>query len=140
MKGPLAASPWRIFTAIAGLAMAAGALVTLFLFDPATHGLYPVCLLHQTTGLLCPGCGTLRALHQLTHGNFAAAWRLNSFVVALLPVGFWLAARELVWLATGKRPPGIVTRPIFGWALVAGLVIFGILRNVPMARLMAISH
>jgi hypothetical protein len=140
MKGPLAASPWCFFTAIAGLAMAAGALVVLFLFDPATHGFYPVCALHQTTGLLCPGCGTLRALHQLTHGNFAAAWRLNSFVVALLPVGFWLATRELIWLATGRRLPGIVTRPIFGWALVAGLVIFGILRNVPMARLTALSH
>jgi hypothetical protein len=140
MKEPLAASPWCFFTAIAGLAMAAGVLVTLFLFDPASHGFYPICLLHQTTGLLCPGCGTLRALHQLTHGNFAAAWRLNAFVVALLPVGFWLATRELIWLATGKRLPGIVTRPIFGWTLVAGLVIFGILRNVPIARLMVTSH
>jgi hypothetical protein len=82
----------------------------------------------------------LRALHQLTHGNFAAAWRLNCFVVALLPIGFWLGTRELIWLATGKRLPGIVTRPIFGWALIAGLVVFGILRNVPVSRLMAISH
>ena len=140
MRGPLATSPWCFFLAIAGLAVTAGALVTLFLFDPATHGFYPICLLHETTGLLCPGCGTLRALHQLTHGNFAAAWRLNSFVVALLPVGCWLAARELIWLAAGKRLPGIVTRPIFGWALVAGLLIFGILRNVPIVRLLATSH
>jgi hypothetical protein len=140
MKGPSAASPWCFFLAIAGLAMAAGALIVLYFCDPATHGFYPVCVLHQTTGLLCPGCGTLRALHQLTHGNFAAAWRLNSLVVALLPVGVWLAAREMIWLATGKRLPGIVTRPIFGWALVAGLVIFGILRNVPIGRLVALSH
>jgi len=140
MKGPLAASPWCSFAAIAGLAAGSGALVTLFLFDPATHGFYPICPLHQTTGLLCPGCGTLRALHQLTHGNFAAAWGLNPFVVALLPVGLWLAARELIWHTTGKRLPGIVTRPVFGWALVAGLIIFGILRNVPISRLMAMSH
>ncbi len=140
MKGPLAASPWHFLPAIAALAVAAGALVTLFLFDPATHGFYPICPLHQTTGLLCPGCGTLRALHQLTHGNFAAAWRLNCFVVALLPVGFWLAARELIRLTTGRRLPGIVTRPFFGWALVAGLVLFGILRNVPISRLLSISH
>jgi hypothetical protein len=112
----------------------------LFLFDPATHGFYPDCALRRTTGLLCPGCGTLRALHQLTHGNFAAAWGLNPFVVALLPVGFWLGTRELIWLTTGRMLPGIVTRPIFGWALVAGLVIFGILRNVPISRLMAMSH
>jgi hypothetical protein len=139
MKGSAATSSWVLVAAIAALA-AAGALVTLFLFDPATHGFYPICPLHQTTGLLCPGCGTLRAVHQLTHGNFAAAWRLNPLFVALLPVGFWLVARELICLATGRRLPGIVTRPIFGWVLVAGLVAFGILRNVPISRLMAISH
>jgi hypothetical protein len=130
MKGPLATSPKLFFAAIAGLAVMVAALVTLFLFDPATHGFYPGCPLHQVTGLLCPGCGTTRALHQLIHGNFAAAWGLNPLVVSLLPVGFWLATRELIWLTTGRRLPGIVTRPIFGWMLLAGLVIFGILRNV----------
>ena len=136
----MAASPRGFCVAIAVLAAGVGALVTLFIFDPATHGFYPECALHQTTGLLCPGCGTLRALHQLTHGNFAAAWGLNPFVVALLPVGLWLVTRELIWLKTGRRLPGVVTRPIFGWALVASLVVFGILRNVPVSRLMAASH
>ncbi|MGD0814209.1 MAG: DUF2752 domain-containing protein [Verrucomicrobiota bacterium] len=134
MKGPLAASPWHLFLAVAGLIATAGAAVILFLFDPATTGVYPVCLLHLTTGLLCPGCGTLRAMHQLTHGNFAAAWRLNCFVMSLFPIAAWLAARELVWLSTGKRLPGIVTRPVFGWALVVGLVVFGVARNLPVFR------
>jgi hypothetical protein len=126
--------PWRFFPAVLGV-LAAGGLVVLFLFDPATtHGLYPVCPLHETTGLLCPGCGTLRALHQLTHGNFAAAWGFNPFVVALLPVGFWLGLREMIWLATGRRLPGIVTKPLLGWILVAALVAFGVLRNVPAFR------
>lgn len=131
MKGPLAASPRGFCLAMAGLAAAAAAMVTLFLFDPATHGFYPQCALYRTTGLLCPGCGTLRALHQLTHGNLTAAWGLNPFVVALMPVGLWLGTRELIWLTTGRMLPGVVTRPIFGWALVAGLIIFGVLRNVP---------
>lgn len=128
---PLAVSPWYYFLTVAALAVGTAGLAILFLFDPATHGFYPVCPLHETTGLLCPGCGTLRALHQLTHGNFVAAWRLNCFVVALLPVAFWLGARELIWVITGKRLPGIVTNPVFGWVLLAGLVVFGILRNVP---------
>jgi hypothetical protein len=140
VKEPLASTPWRFLTVVAAMAMGAAVLVTLYLFDPATYGFYPVCPLHQLTGLLCPGCGTLRALHQLTRGNFAAAWGLNPFVVTLLPVAFWLAARELIWLTTGRRLPGIVTRPIFGWALLAGLIIFGILRNVPISRLLAMSH
>jgi hypothetical protein len=140
MKEPLAASPGHIAAAIAAVVLAAGAVVVLYLYDPTTNGFYPVCLLHQTTGLLCPGCGTLRALHQLTHGNFAAAWGFNPLVVSLLPVGLWLAVRELVRLTTGRRLPGVVTRPIFGWALLAGLVIFGILRNVPISRLLAMSR
>jgi hypothetical protein len=134
MKQPSAASLGRLFLAGAALALAAAMAAVLFLFDPATHGFYPVCLLHQTTGLLCPGCGTLRALHQLAHGNLAAAWGLNCLVVALLPVAFWLAARELIWVSTGRRLPGIVTRPIFGWALVAGLIVFGVARNLPIFR------
>ncbi len=124
-------------TVLLGLgALAAGSgLIVLFLFDPATtRGLYPVCPLHEMTGLLCPGCGTLRALHQLTHGNFAAAWGFNPLVVALLPVAFWLGLRELIWLGTGRRLPGIVTRPIFGWILIAVMIAFGVLRNVPALR------
>jgi hypothetical protein len=124
------ARPWQLFVAAAGLAVGMGALAVLFFFDPATHGFYPRCAFHELTGLECPGCGTLRALHQLLHGNFLAAWRLNCFVVSLLPVGIWLGFREFLWLATGKKLPGVVTRPVFGWALVAGMIIFGILRNV----------
>jgi uncharacterized membrane protein len=127
--------------AMAGLAAAAiGAAVVLFMFDPATNGFYPNCLLHQTTGLLCPGCGTLRALHQLTHGNFAAAWGLNPFIVSVLPLGIWLAVREFIWLATGKRLPGIVTRPIVGWTLVAAMFIFGIARNIPLSHWINTVH
>jgi len=54
--------------------------------------------------------------------------------MSLLTVALWLAARELVWLATGRRLPGIVTRPVFGWALVVGLVVFGVARNLPVFR------
>jgi len=140
MRGLLAVEAWRFRLAIAVLAVGAGALTMLFFFDPATCGYYPVCWLHQTTGLLCPGCGTLRALHQLTHGHFAEAWRLNFLVVALVPIGLWLVVRELIRLATGWELPGIVTRPIFGWVLVAALILFGILRNVPLARLIAMVH
>jgi len=140
MKEPFASPLWQFVTVIAALTVASAALVVLYFYDPATSGFYPVCLLHQTTGLLCPGCGTLRALHQLTHGNFAEAWGLNPFVMTLLPVGLWLALRELIRLSTGRKLPGIVTRPFFGWVLLAGLVVFGIFRNVPISRLLAMSR
>jgi hypothetical protein len=131
MKTPQAHWPWRSgAVAVAALA-AVAAVAVLFFFDPATAGFFPVCTLHALTGWQCPGCGGLRAVHQLTHGHLAAAWRLNPLLVALLPVAFWLGLREAVRVLTGREWPGVVTRPIFVWLLAVGLVLFGILRNVP---------
>ncbi len=131
MKTTQAHSPWRS-GAVAVAALAVGAAVAvLFFFDPATAGFFPVCTLHELTGWQCPGCGGLRAIHQLTHGHLAAAWRLNPLLVALLPVAFWLGLREAVRVTTGREWPGLVTRPIFVWLLATAVVLFGILRNLP---------
>jgi hypothetical protein len=124
-------SPWRIrAVAAAALVVTAGAAV-LFVFDPSTAGFFPVCTLHEMTGLQCPGCGGLRAVHQLSHGHLAAAWRLNPLVIALLPVSLWLGWREAARAVTGREWPGLVTRPLFAWLLAGALVLFGLLRNVP---------
>jgi hypothetical protein len=117
--------------AAVALGVVAAAALVLFLFDPARHGFYPQCPLHALTGWSCPGCGTLRGLHQVLHGNLAAAWKLNPLTVSLLPVALWLGLRELAWICSGLRWPGIVVRPGFGWALVILVVAFGVLRNLP---------
>ncbi|MGD0411569.1 MAG: DUF2752 domain-containing protein [Verrucomicrobiota bacterium] len=122
---------WRRWLLAGGMAAAAAGTAVLFFFDPARCAIYPVCPWHTLTGWECPGCGALRAIHQLTHGNWAAAWRLNPLTVALLPVAGWLGLREGVWQVYGKKWPGLVTRPCFGWALVVILVLFGIVRNLP---------
>jgi hypothetical protein len=116
---------------VAALAAVAAGTAVLFLFDPARYPIYPQCPLHKLTGWWCPGCGTLRAAHQLVHGHWAAAWRLNPLTVSLLPVALWLGLREVVWQFSGRRWPGLVTRPIFGWALMAAMLLFGIVRNLP---------
>jgi hypothetical protein len=122
---------WRRWLLIGLIAAAAAGSAVLFLFDPARYAIYPVCPWHTLFGWSCPGCGTLRALHQLTHGNFAAAWRFNPLAVALLPLAFWLGLRELAWQTGGKKWPGLVTRPWFGWTLTVIVVLFGIVRNLP---------
>ncbi len=68
------------------LLLVTGALLVLFFFDPATVGFYPPCLFKTVLGMGCPGCGSLRAMHQLLHGNFAAAWTLNAPVVVAVPL------------------------------------------------------
>ena len=68
------------------LGAAAVLAAALFFFDPATYGFYPPCLFKTIFGAQCPGCGSLRAIHQLLHGNVAAAWALNRPIVVGLPL------------------------------------------------------
>jgi hypothetical protein len=109
-------------------------LVILFWFDPTRHSFYPVCALHRTTGLLCPGCGSLRAMHQLLHGNLAAALHFNVLLISSLPVWVWLSARFCV-LKLKNQPATINIRPLWLWAGLILVVAFGILRNLPFGQL-----
>ena len=112
--------------------MAVGiALVPLYFFNPIEHAFFPKCFFHSLTGLDCPGCGGLRATHQLLHGDLLAALRLNALFVGLLPIGAFFALRQLVFLTTGKLWPQPFRSARWA-AVIAGLIIaFGILRNVP---------
>ncbi len=123
----------RRMTAAAILTVGAVGVVVLFLFNPEEHGaIYPQCWLHKFTGLDCPGCGSLRALHQLTHGHLVTAFRFNPLLVLLLPVAVWMAVCELTWQATGKKLPGITMRPWSWWLLLVVIILFGIGRNLAM--------
>lgn len=50
-----------------------------------------LCLVTRITGKHCPGCGMLRALSSLAHGNFRRAWHYNwrAFLVAPLLGYIW---------------------------------------------------
>ncbi len=111
-----------------------GAVGVLLLrsFDPATSGIFPSCPLHYLTGLYCPGCGSLRAIHQLLQGNLRQAWAFNPLTIALLPfIGYGLVSHALVQLRGRGLPqpflPGAWIR-----ALCAVIILFGIARNLPL--------
>ena len=118
----------RLPVLLALLGCASAGLI-LYFFNPAENSFYPQCQFHRLTGLSCPGCGGLRALHELSHGHLAAAFRLNALLVVLLPFAGWLALRELVLEWTGHRWPGLVTHRIWGWVLFVVVVAFWVGRN-----------
>ena len=64
----------------------ASVIALLYFFDPATAGFYPPCLFKTVLGMGCPGCGSLRAVHRLLHGEFAAAWALNRTIFFAVPL------------------------------------------------------
>jgi len=110
--------------------LAAAAGIVLFCFDPRHYHFYPICFFHQTTGLLCPGCGALRALHQLLHGHLAAAFRFNPMLVVALPAFFWLGARYCLRKAA-NRPTALALRPLWLWLMLTAVLVVSVLRNLP---------
>ena len=89
-------------------ALAAGTCVAVWIADPTTPGgILPVCPTKALLGVDCPGCGTLRMIYSLLHGDIVAAIRFNA--LALVALGF-LAVAYATWTygrATGRR--------IIGW-------------------------
>jgi hypothetical protein len=119
----------RTVLAVGGLLVAAAGLV-LFCFDPRQYHFYPLCFFHKTTGLLCPGCGALRATHQLLHGHLATAFHFNPVLVVSLPLLGWIGARSAVQKA--RRHPlslGISARWL--WLMLAVVLVISVLRNLP---------
>src|SRR5215469_8347330 len=113
--------------------IAAIALVVLMLrlFDPATSGIFPPCPLRYLTGWYCPGCGSLRAMHQLLHGNLQAAWALNPLTLILLPFVIYGLISHLLFEVRGRGLPGIFLRAQWIGALCAVIMAFGVARNLP---------
>jgi hypothetical protein len=101
-----------------------------FWFDPTQVQFYPVCYFHQATGLLCPGCGSLRALHQILHGHLSAAFHYNPLLICALPFLAWVGLRLLLRRLAGE-PVAHRFRAIWLWSGLALALVFGILRNLP---------
>lgn len=107
------------------------ALTVLHRVDPHEPGHYPGCPFLATTGLYCPGCGSLRATHDLLHGDVAGALARNPAALLVLP---YLALALVTWLlrSTGRPVPRSTSLPPWLlWTLLGAVLAYGVLRNVP---------
>lgn len=114
--------------AVGAAALASAGYVTAV--DPSAAGHYPACPFLAITGWYCPGCGALRAMHALGHGDLITALARNPFAVAAFG---YLAITWLLWLrrtVTG-RPPRRLAPPWVLHAVLGLIVAFWVLRNVP---------
>ena len=118
-------------SASAVVALAVGGLSVVYLLDPGSSDLYPPCPFLALTGFYCPGCGTLRALHQLTLGHPVAALDLNPLMVLLLPFVAYFLASQAMLAVTGQPLRRFFVRPELIWALLGVVLAYGVLRNIP---------
>jgi hypothetical protein len=105
-----------------------GALGLLHVRDPHKTGSYGFCPFLLLTGHPCPGCGGLRAMNDLTHGDVVGALSSNAMAVVLLAV---MAVAGVVWFYRrwrGKPAPLLKTTSPVLWGLLAGFVVFGTFR------------
>ena len=112
------------------LALAVGAGAVLFFFDPARHAFYPSCLFYRTTGLQCPACGCLRALHHLLHGELLQAIRFNALLVLSLPFLAVLGLRSAAHCFNPKLRREPLPSAVF-WGALALATLFAVARNFP---------
>jgi hypothetical protein len=127
------------FSTRAQIALAAcacgGAAAFLYAVDPSRHAVYPQCLLYNTTGIYCAGCGATRALYALLHGRVLVALHDNALFVAALPLILYVAGSYALqaWRAEAWPEIFIDSRKIIGRGVAVFLVMitFMLLRNLP---------
>ncbi|MEU4403201.1 DUF2752 domain-containing protein [Streptosporangium sp. NPDC023963] len=140
-EGPRGARATALLAPL-GVALAAGAAVAFVgAVDPGEPGHYPICPFLMLTGLYCPGCGGLRTVYALVHGDPVAALGLNPFVALMIPVLVVLWGRWTLraWSGGTSRgaPAGRSVHPAYVWSLLALMVVFWIVRNLPFGEFLA---
>lgn len=118
-------------TAVALLGCTAAAGVLLYSADPAAAPIYPPCPFRALTGLYCPGCGTLRGLHQFLHGHVLTALDLNPLMVMLLPFIGYALVSYVSYNLFGRSFPQVFVHPFWIRMLLLAVLLFWIVRNIP---------
>lgn len=100
-------------------------LVRLYLIDPEKGG-FLSCPFRLFTGMLCPGCGSQRALHDLMHLRLGQAFDHNALLVLSIP----LLGLQWSYSLLYPREKPLSTRNwlVFFWAALA--IGWGIFRNL----------
>lgn len=126
-----AARPIERLLAATGVIAAAAAAGAVWYFDPKAAGFFPVCPLYSLTGYACPGCGLTRGFHALFRGDLLTALDYNALIPVIaaflgyLFLSVFLVAIRGRGLSIGRSSGAVL------WSVLATLLLFGVLRNLP---------
>ena len=111
--------------------IAIGGAVALFYLNPSEYSFFPKCTFYKATGYSCPGCGSTRALFNLTHGNVLEALRLNPGVIALLTISITDYSRYILATKRAEKFHSLFGNVKLIFSIIGMMLVYGILRNIP---------
>jgi hypothetical protein len=109
------------------------AAIILYFYNPAGSQLYPPSPFRALTGLYCPGCGTLRALHQLLHGHLLTAFGLNPLMLLAMPYLIYSYVSYSAPVILGQKIPQLFIKPDWIWLVLKVIIAYWVVRNIPFA-------
>lgn len=119
------------------LAVAAGAGVccaVVLLGNPTTPGgPLPVCPTKALFGIDCPGCGGMRMLYSLLHGNIRAALHYNALSLVVVLLFGWSV---VAWTIGRLRGRPVDSWLQWRWTPLVFVILFAgwfVVRNLPFA-------
>ncbi|MFT3872115.1 MAG: DUF2752 domain-containing protein [Nocardioides sp.] len=128
----------RLSVPLTTLGALGAATAALRLRDPHESGSWGYCPSYLLFGVYCPGCGGLRAVNDLTHGDLIGAASSNLLFVLALPLIAWVFGVWL-WSAWTGRPARWTwwnTRA-FRMTSLTAIVVFTVLRNLSIGSWLA---
>jgi hypothetical protein len=120
----------RKFKAAVIIFITAVCILTLYLLNPAEYTYYPTCYLYLITGKLCPGCGGMRGMHQLLHGNLYGALKFNLLLVLFIPFGLYYLLSQFSILIFNKSFPDLISLKYIFYPVLFIVILYWILRNL----------
>ena len=120
----------NIARAAAPLILIATAAILLLFFPPTRYTFYPQCPIYSSFHLLCPGCGTTRALAELLHGHLSEALHLNALTITMLPIAIAYAIQIYRNYLSGKPMHWPQPSRITIYTILCITLIFTITRNL----------
>jgi hypothetical protein len=121
----------RVVAPVATIAGLGAATVALHLRDPHASGSWGYCPI-SLLGIYCPGCGGLRAVNDLTHGDLIGAASSNALLLLIMPLAVFLLARWTIdaWRGRQRGLPALTSWQVLSVG-VALTTVFTVARNLP---------
>ena len=112
--------------------LGSGLIAVYATFNPESLSFFPSCPFHSMTGLHCPGCGSQRAIYDLLHANFLAAFSHNPLIVLGIATGLYKTILWLKYSNSKAAPNNLFYHKNTPWIILILVIGFWILRNIPL--------